>query len=100
NQLVSYLGLPLIARGDVLGIISLYSRYEHEFTKEDVAFFTTLGAQAAIALQNARLFEQVRAGHEQLRELSRRLLEVRELEHRHIARELHDEIGQILTGLK
>jgi signal transduction histidine kinase len=100
NQLVSYLGLPLIARGEVLGIISLYSRYEHEFTKEEIAFFTTLGTQAAVALQNARLFEEVRAGHEQLRDLSRRLLEVREVEHRHIARELHDEIGQVLTGLK
>jgi PAS domain S-box-containing protein len=36
---------------------------------------------------------------EQLRTLSRRLLEVQELERRHLARELHDEIGQALTGL-
>ncbi|MCX6000761.1 MAG: PAS domain S-box protein [Chloroflexi bacterium] len=35
-----------------------------------------------------------------LRELSRRLVEVQETERRHIARELHDEIGQALTGLK
>ena len=100
HGLVSYLGFPLIARGDLLGIISLYNKQEHEFTKEEIAFFTTLGGQAAIALQNARLFEEVRAGHMQLRDLSRRLLEVQEAEHRHIARELHDEIGQILTGLK
>ncbi len=100
NGLVSFLGLPLTARGDLLGIISLYNKHEHAFTKEEVAFFTTLGGQAAIALQNARLFEEVRASHVQLRDLSRRLLEVQEAEHRHIARELHDEIGQILTGLK
>jgi signal transduction histidine kinase len=100
HGLVSYLGLPLTARGDLLGIISLYNKHEHDFTNEEVAFFTTLGGQAAIALQNARLFEEVRAGHVQLRDLSRRLLEVQEAEHRHIARELHDEIGQILTGLK
>src|SRR5262249_13751727 len=34
NQLVSCLVLPLIARGDVLGIISLYNRYEHDFSEE------------------------------------------------------------------
>jgi PAS domain S-box-containing protein len=35
-----------------------------------------------------------------LQALSRRLLEVQENERRHIARELHDEIGQVLTGIK
>jgi len=37
---------------------------------------------------------------EQLKLLSRRLMQVQETEHRYIARELHDEIGQLLTGLK
>jgi signal transduction histidine kinase len=100
NGLVSYLNLPLIARGESLGIISLYTKYEYEFTKEEISFFTTLAGQAAIALQNTRLFEEVRTGHQHLRDLSRRLLEVQETDRRHLATELHDEIGQILTGLK
>ncbi len=37
---------------------------------------------------------------ERLQILSRRLMEVQEVERRNIARELHDEIGQVLTGLK
>jgi PAS domain S-box-containing protein len=37
---------------------------------------------------------------ERLKSLSRRLMEVQEAERRNIARELHDEIGQVLTGLK
>ena len=37
---------------------------------------------------------------ERLKILSRRLIEVQEVERRSIARELHDEIGQVLTGLK
>ena len=37
---------------------------------------------------------------DQLKTLSRRLMEVQELERRNIALELHDEIGQVLTGLK
>lgn len=35
-----------------------------------------------------------------LRDLSHRIVEIQELERRHIARELHDQIGQALTGLK
>lgn len=47
-----------------------------------------------------RRIEEVDAGRERLRALSRRLVEVQEAERRHLARELHDEIGQLLTGLK
>jgi signal transduction histidine kinase len=43
---------------------------------------------------------EVRAGQARLRALSQRLVEVQEAERRHLARELHDEVGQILTGLK
>jgi len=99
NGLVSYLGFPLIAGSDFLGMISLYTKLEHEFTKEEISFFATLAGQAAIALQNAQLFKEVHSGHAQLRELSRRLLDVQETDRHHLATELHDEIGQILTGL-
>jgi|GEM_PF-3187857 len=37
---------------------------------------------------------------ERLQLLSRRLIEVQETERKHIARELHDEVGQVLTGVK
>jgi PAS domain S-box-containing protein len=37
---------------------------------------------------------------DRLQALSRRLLEVQEAERRHLARELHDEVGQMLTGLR
>jgi signal transduction histidine kinase len=37
---------------------------------------------------------------ERLQALSQKLIEVQEIERRHLARELHDEVGQMLTGLQ
>ena len=44
--------------------------------------------------------EQLRASEEQLRDLSRHLETVREEEKTKLAREIHDELGQLLTGLE
>ena len=56
-------------------------------------------SQAAVAIQNAWLFGQVRASNDRLQSLSRRLVEIQENERLYIARELHDEAGQMLTSL-
>jgi signal transduction histidine kinase len=47
-----------------------------------------------------RIESDLRATEERYRMLARRLLEVQETERRRIARDLHDDLGQILTGLK
>ena len=50
--------------------------------------------------ERARAEEQLREYAERLQVLSHRLVEIQENERRRLARELHDEMGQILTGLK
>jgi PAS domain S-box-containing protein len=96
----SYLCVPLLAKGEIDGLACLFSRTPTVFSPDQISFFQTIGQQVGVAVQNARLFEQVRAGREQMRMLSHTLVEVQETERRYIARELHDEVGQVLTGLK
>jgi signal transduction histidine kinase len=58
--LVSYLGVPLIAKDEILGIIAFYTKDEHEFENEEKDFLVTLSGQVAIAIHNARLYEETK----------------------------------------
>jgi signal transduction histidine kinase len=71
-----------------------------ELTAANRRLHDALAAQAAVATQNERMFDALRQSHARLQALSQRLVAVQESERRHIARELHDEIGQALTGLR
>jgi signal transduction histidine kinase len=55
----SILAVPLIARGNVLGVLEAINKKDGaEFTEEDIELLTVLGDQAAVAVQNALLFQQ------------------------------------------
>ena len=60
------------------------------------------GLEAQVRMRTSELEERNREilqGSEQLRQLSNRLVRVQDEERRHIARELHDSVGQYLSGL-
>jgi signal transduction histidine kinase len=93
--------VPLVRRdGRNLGLLQVSDKYEGEFTAEDEAIVVQLAQLAAAAIENTHLDEQVQAGRTRLQALSHHLLRVQEVERREIASELHDEIGQALTGLQ
>jgi signal transduction histidine kinase len=53
------LAVPLIARGNVIGVLEAINKKDGaEFTAEDVELMSVLGDQAAVAVQNALLFQQ------------------------------------------
>lgn len=107
--------LDKIKEMDVRSIV-VSGMYEHEtlmgvlvlqvhggiriFPTDELELFRGLTDQATNAMGNALLFEQVVASRERQQALTRRLVDVQENERRNLARELHDQIGQMLTGLQ
>jgi signal transduction histidine kinase len=95
----SWLGVPLLAGAKVLGLYTLVQREPNFFTPERIRLIEALSAPASVAVANAQLFDELRAGREQLQRLSRNLVEGQEKERLRVARELHDEAGQLLASL-
>lgn len=68
----SFLGIPLVVRDQLVGVLALFTREPHRFTKDEVEILTSFGTQAGIAINNARLFEEA----EQRRHAAETLAEV------------------------
>ena len=66
NSLVSYLGVPLIVKYELLGVIGFFSKARHEFSPEEVELLSTLASQAAIAIHNAQLYDRLKRANETL----------------------------------
>jgi signal transduction histidine kinase len=82
----SELVIPLRMGGRVLGTLDVQSRRLDEFEQEDVRLIQSLGDQIAIAVENARLYDQ-----------SHKLAALEERSY--LARELHDSVTQLLFSI-
>ncbi len=71
----SEIALPLRARGEIIGVLDVQSTEPQAFAQEDTAMLQTLADQVAMAISNARLFQQAQvsleAEHRAYGELSR-----------------------------
>jgi signal transduction histidine kinase len=91
--------LPLQVRGQVLGVMNVRLPVTHEIASHDLKLLTSAADQIGVAIENARLFGELKEQHKQLRTLSTRLAEAEETERKRLAQELHDQVGQKLTAL-
>lgn len=89
EAIVSYLGVPLRVEDRTIGIIDVATRQPRLFTDEEINFFNTLASHAAVAIENARLYEQTQAQLDQLRNTQDRLVES----------ERRAAIGELVAGL-
>ncbi|NJL93892.1 MAG: GAF domain-containing protein, partial [Anaerolineae bacterium] len=60
------MAVPIIAGDALLGVLDVQSSQVNRFTQDDVSVKSTLAAQIAVSLQNARLFEEQRAAQQAL----------------------------------
>jgi signal transduction histidine kinase len=70
----SGLVVPLVARERLLGLLLLSCADDHRWTEDAVEVAEALAAQASVALENARLFEEARQSYRELREAQERSL--------------------------
>ncbi len=86
SGLRSFAGVPLQAKGRILGMLGVAGYGDRQFTQREVKLLSSIGRQVGIAVENARLYDQSR--------------EVAVLEERNrLAREIHDTLAQSLTGI-
>ena len=82
----SWMAVPLILRDQVIGMLVLASSEKHAFTERHATLALAIANQAAIAIENARLYAQAQ--------------ELAAVEERQkLARELHDSVSQALYGI-
>jgi len=55
----SWLGVPMIARDRVIGVISVESYRKHAFKQDDVILLTAIANQAAVAIENQQLYKDL-----------------------------------------
>lgn len=68
----SILGVPLKIKNEVIGVMELLNKKDDEgFGQEDIQIATTLAAHIAIAIENARLWDDVQHAYQELAELDR-----------------------------
>jgi PAS domain S-box-containing protein len=65
---VSYIGVPLIVKGQIKGLFEIFSRAPLAPTEDWMQFMQTLTGQAAIAIDNSQLFENLQRSNQEIRQ--------------------------------
>ncbi len=67
--------IPLVARDHVLGVMTLVKTAYHHWTEQQVDVAEALAAQASVAIENARLYEDAKRAYQELRDAQARIIQ-------------------------
>jgi sugar diacid utilization regulator len=90
------LGVPLQLAGEVIGVLFAGARHQRPFTEGQITLLTSLAAHAAIAIENARMFERTHRAVAELNNVNATLRSEREDVER--AAGLHRRLTEIVIG--
>jgi PAS domain S-box-containing protein len=100
QNLRSLLGTPLLVDGRAIGVLHVGTVTPRTFTADETHLLQLVADRTAMAIDRARLFDEIQESQRAREALSSRLIDVQEVERRRLAREIHDDVGQRLTALK
>jgi len=64
--IASIVSVPIILRGRIIGVLRLYTSVPCRFTDDDIDFLSAIAMQSGLAIENAKMFELVKANYEKL----------------------------------
>ncbi len=92
-EVTSQICVPLVTRGEKIGVIQVLNKIDDEpFDDDDLSLLTSFAAQSATAIENARLYQDLKRERD-------RLIAVEEDVRRRLARDLHDGPAQLLSAI-